>query len=484
MSNVNTNINDWNYQFDKVFYAIKSRGSLIMIVFLIIAIPLTLISLTKPEPQTAVAKIMFENNHRLSLELSSQLSERASRSTIAIERMNSQIEILKGNTLIEKVVKNLAIAKYPEKEDEAIKKVQQGIEAYLMPESTIIEISYTDSDPESAKMVLNTLLQLYKEYYSKNIEGENVFDFYNDRVVQIESELNKSIGHLNLLKSREGMYADIETVKNDLIQNIQNTKIRMNAANLKIAELDAQIKYIQDKLHSQPLQINNNIEMIANPEVISIKNQIALLELEKSNLLTKYVDDSREVKDVDTQIAFLYKQIHKHEPMVEGKRTFAINPLRESLRTAEMNLSTELDGVQKSRNELIRMILADEGRLAHLDTVEYQFIEAEQKVASGKKMHNFYLGKLDDARFVEAMNSREITSLNVIQSAQLKQKKRLATLSSVAAGTGLGAVIAVVFALILELFRPRLSRPDQIQEILGIPVLGSITNGHHENQRS
>ena len=96
MNDVNNNVNDWNYQFDKILYAIKSRGSLIMIVFLMIAIPLTLISLTKPEPQTAVAKIMFENNHRLSLELSSQLSERASRSTIAIERMNSQIEILKG----------------------------------------------------------------------------------------------------------------------------------------------------------------------------------------------------------------------------------------------------------------------------------------------------------------------------------------------------------------------------------------------------
>lgn len=478
------NTKDWNYQFGNLFYAIKSHGSLIMIVFLIISVPLTIISLSKPEPQTAIAKIMFENNHRLSLELSSQLNERASRSTIAIERMNSQVEILKGNMLVEKLVKTLAIAKFPSEEDEIIKRVQRNLEAYLMPESTIIEISYTDSDPEFAKNVLNTLVQLYKEYYSKNIEGENVFGFYTDRVNQIKQELDDSIRKLYLLKENENVYSDIATVKHDLVQNIKSSKSQLSNTDIQIAALEAQIALITHNLAKLPHQINNNIEMIANPEVLSIKNEIALLELEKAGLLTKYVDDSREVKDLNKQIDFLHSQIHKYDPVVEGRRTFTINPLRENLRTLEMNLSTELDGLQKSRNELIRLIQADESRLAHLDRVEYRFISAEHKVATAKKMHSFYLGKLDDARFVEAMNRLEITSLNVIQSAQLKQGKRLAALSSVVTGTGLGAVIAVVFALLLELFRPRLSRPDQIQEILGIPVLGSITNGYHEKQRT
>ena len=460
---------------------LSTRWKQLILIFIMIAVPATVVSLSRPVVYPVSSKIMFEQNRRANIELSSQLSERAARSIVPAEKMNSQIEVIKGNYLIGKLVQTLGLSSEDNPESAEVLRLQEKIGVRVIPASTIIEISYADTDPNRAQEIVNTLTTLYREFYSKNIEGEDAMAFYEGRFLQTDRSLKENYKKLYALRSKEGLLTNYSQAKGAIIDRVFALQNQISDSDLKISDLTAKIAFLKTVLQNHPPQAERDIEYWRNPNMTTMEDQLAALEMEKNNLSTKYTEDSREIRDKDEEIQRLKERILKSSKMVQGKVIHSANPMYEETEKQLTLAMATLEGLVNARNEMTGSLATGQTKLVHLNQMAYEFAAIENAVAVERKTHSAYLGKLEDARFIQAMRDSHITSVSIIQSAKAPPLSSKPVFTSAAMSSGLGALIALAIVFLLDFLRPKLNSVEQIAEMLRLPVIGTVTeNGFRE----
>jgi uncharacterized protein involved in exopolysaccharide biosynthesis len=414
----------------------------------------------------------------MNLELSSQLSDRALKNVVPPERLNSQIEIIKSRHLLGQLVNTLGLAKTEEAETREVTRLRKAIEVRLVPASTIIEISYSDKDPAMATRVVNTLASLYRTYHLAFIEGDDGLKFYEAQFGFVDKRLKEDYVKLNDLRNRVGVLSDFTEEQKTIQDRINTLNLTMSTFESRVNELQAKVNTLSNMLAAQPKQIKSSVDMVPNPDAVSMRAQLTTLEMEKATLLMKYTLDSREVKDKNEEIALLKSRLAQLSPVVEGKNVLAINS---NYQTIEKDLTAsraELEGVKQSRASAMADLKTNQQKLADLNNYAYEFMALEHAVAENNKIHGFYLARLDDAQFMDAVNKQGISSLSIIEAADGTNPKGSPIAVSLGMALALGAALAFGVVLMIEWFKPTLDSAEQVRDALTLPVLATISERH------
>jgi uncharacterized protein involved in exopolysaccharide biosynthesis len=284
-----------------------------------------------------------------------------------------------------------------------------------------------------------------------------------------------------LLRSRVGLVTDYSQAKRMISDRVFTLQNQISDSELKTADLEARISFLKTVLLNNAPQTTRDIEYWRNPNMNTLEDQLAVLEMERNNLSTKYTENSREIRDKDEEIQILKERIMKSKKLVEGKIIHSINPLHEETEKQLTLAMATLYGLRNSKKEMIGSLASNQTRLVHLNQLAYEFTSIENAVAVERKTHSFYLGKLKDARFIEAMREKDITSVSIIQKAQAPPRNRKPVFTSAAMSSGLGALIAFAIIFLLDFLRPKLNSVEEIAQILRLPVIGTVTeNGFRE----
>lgn len=444
-------------------------------VFLSVTVPIIAISVTRPNIYTASGKILIENSRRVNLELSGQLSEHMEKFAIPQERINSQAEILRSRQLIGQLPKLLNLADSEQEIKKATDRLIRDIEVRVVPLSTTIEVTYSNKDPELASKTVNTLIDLYKQYHLKTLEGDNSADFYRKQLVEVNAALKMDYARLSELRQKAGVQFNYSDEHKTIQDNLQNWRLQLSTLDVRMAEADANLKALKDELAKQPKTLKTLTEMVPNPAVLPLAQHLVALEGERNALLTKFTTESRELKDKLEEIASVKRRIKETPPLVEGKQAFAINPEYQNLEEKVTVARSALEGLKVSRTQLAELVRGAELKLASLQKYSQDLIVAESTLSSHQKSLAGYLGKINDAQFVDSMNKEAITTINVVQTADTLLPERRVLMISIAVAVLLGLMLACVLVFLTEKLRPVLSEMEQVKDLLKLPVLATIS---------
>jgi uncharacterized protein involved in exopolysaccharide biosynthesis len=454
---------------------IKRRWPMMLSIFLITLLPSILFSVNKPVHHRAKAQIMLEQEQRANIELSGNLSERAARSIIPLEKLNSLAQVLTSSLMIERMIDKLGRMEEKVEKNQLTHHFQSEIDARVIPASTVIEVSYSHADPIRAVKVVNTLVEVFQEYYRGTSEGDGAIAFYQNHLDQISARLAKSLGKLEELRREEGIQDDFQRVQENTNQRIEALKVEQAVTIKKIGQIQTRVARLQEELNSQPEYVKSTIELTANPKIVEIEQKLTSLELERASLSTKYTDESPEMMDKTAEIESIRKELSRFKPLVEGKSVMVLNQLHEKIEEDLIAARTELAGLQNAQNQIGEQLRRHEVETYRLNRLTHRFISLENEVATEKKMHGFYLGKMDSARFVDSMNRHDITSLRVIEKAEGALPNRMPLLSTGIASLVLSLFLSIGVVFLMETIRPRLNNPEQAKTLLKLPVLASIS---------
>ena len=78
-----------------------------------------------------------------------------------------------------------------------------------------------------------------------------------------------------------------------------------------IRELEQKIAVLDDQLKQQKATISSGTSITVNPVYSQITSKLTQLELERDSLLQRYTPDHRLVKDKETEIAGLKKDVRE-----------------------------------------------------------------------------------------------------------------------------------------------------------------------------
>jgi uncharacterized protein involved in exopolysaccharide biosynthesis len=415
------------------------------------------------------------------------------------EELNSEVELLKSRDLLEKVVvacnlqelssgpfwdRLLPAAAIRESVDgqDSEKKISQAVLALenklqieALRKTDLIQVTYDSPDPQLAARVLSALGNLYLEKTVAVHRPPGAFEFFQAESQHYDQELQTAQDHLAKFDHDKGV-TDPQLEKQIALQKLSEFEATFNATQVAIKETEKRTRVVEEQLASTPAQTVSQVRASENQFLMQqLKTTLLDLELKRTALLEKFKPDYRPVQEVQKQIEQTIDTITKAENSPDREETTDRNPSYEWLQSELTKSNAELASLHARATETLSVIRQYRERLGVIDVdgAEQESLLREVKEAEGNDL--LYKQKREEARIGDALDRQRIMNVAIAEAATVPalpaHPHRALTLLL---GTLLACLVSPGVAFAVDYFDPSLRTPDELRNVLQIPVLAAL----------
>jgi uncharacterized protein involved in exopolysaccharide biosynthesis len=374
--------------------------------------------------------------------------------------INGEISILTSLDILSRLVNKMgAVNIYPELstlskgnltvENAAIRTLTKDIKVRNIPNSSLIEVSFTHGNPEMVAGVINQLVDLYKDKHLEIFSGEGT-GFLETQLGKSQNKLKESETDLASFKAKNRVFS-FEEQKAALIGQRSTLDTELRAAQTQIRELEQRISFIKSPGWA--------IEAASE-----LKGQLATLEQRESSLLEKYHEGSRTIQSQRQEIQAIKDSIKRKS---------------EEQRQIELSKAGGDLSVVKAKADSLRGHLGQvEGEIRTFDTRGRDLQDLKREAALQEQSYLDYAKKLQESTVSDEMDRRKIVAISVIEKApvfRIPREQKLDKKQMVAAGFFGGIAAGIALAFLLEFMSAGMTTPMSAERRLGIPVMVAIT---------
>jgi uncharacterized protein involved in exopolysaccharide biosynthesis len=413
------------------------------------------------------------------------------------EQINSEIEILKSRSLAMEVLNELG----PETIYENISGGPSGIRAAILPskgsprtpaenallsmqkaldvegikKSNVIEVSFKHSDPEIAAAVVNKLSNLFLDRHLNVYKTPQSYEFFQQQSELLKNKLSEAEGRLQEIKAQYDVTA-LDEQQSILLRQAAELRTALNDTLSQAVEVERRLQEIQGLLATVPNTIPQGEEVDHNPYLINtLEARLVELQLKEKDLLSKYTDESRLVRNVRDEIKIVSQKLADNQQKRYGSTRTGVNPTYQQLQQELLRSRADYKALM-AKSQAQQGQLADyKKELEQLNRVETTYTQLKQQVDVDRQNYRLYLTKFEESRISDAMDTEKIASVSLIEPAQkplkpISPKKML----NLVLGLFLGALGGLGLAFFLEYLDDSLGEIDDVEEQLQLPVLGVL----------
>jgi polysaccharide biosynthesis transport protein len=482
----------------RVIRAVRRRLSLMIAVFLLTFAGVAVWSYQLKPAYTATARVIINSRDQNIVDIGAVLSGMGANTTV----VDTEAEILRSRSLIEKVVRRLDLVNNPEfnyakaepsEMDKRIGAVKSFIKS-LMPfgktkapdeaiapadaaqaarleldgvvdavrsaiwvnrvgSTYIIEINATSASPEMAANLTNTLAEVYlsNQLDTKYDATRRASDWLDLRVEELRQEVRAAEGAVEQHRARAGLFA---TEGFTLIeQTIRDLNTQLSSAEAEYTEKSARLRNLNAQLQAGS-GVDRITEALNSQNISNLRQKQADLTVRKAEAERKYQPQHPEYQRVQVEAADLERQISAELARIVSSLEQEVLIAREKVNTINNNL-----GRQKS--DLAR---------ANSAGVEQAALEREAQ-ASRTLLEQF------SSRLKETDELDQITDADAIIDSRAPVPGSPSfpnTSLNLALGIMLGFALAGFVGLVTELLDSYISSPEEVEQVTGVPYIGQI----------
>ncbi len=347
--------------------------------------------------------------------------------------------------------------------DQIILFLEHSLKVEFLAETDILRLSFSSADPVFSATAANTYADSFMKLRTKIYEIKKSHEFYVNQIAVYKQKVSALVGREKAF-SEKWHISQVEKEKELILQNKENLGSDLVKARQEMARtvtlLDGLKKMFEDKnswIETPKMSENEMVDRQAYLQ--DVDRQYFTLKLERARLMGKFTEKSREIKQLDNNIAKLRKQ----------KYLSLVNILALTSRTRKSlveGLEAELARKNKRLDELIRA----------------GYVMEQMKVDKNVALESFlnYTKKAESLRIYDDLDKSRITSLRTINVATpplqpFFPKKGLILLTA----TFFGIFLSFGLSAIKEFFTHVFRDGHDIEGILKVPLLMSI--GHREH---
>ena len=428
---------------------------LIIYTFLIVSTGVLIVSLLTPPTYEAVSKIMIKHRKVASLLEPRYYFDYRTERLIFIQ---SQIELIKSDTVLSKVMKKIFPKKKisPRDVERFRGKLKIGFpKGFDITNSNILLIKVRDRDPKRAALIANLIMDEYitvvKELRTKSAkekialleqQAQQQLKKMKELERQIKKFQEKAGPELALLLSMVkagGVTPEILTLNNTYI----NAKITFEQTQSALNRLKDLVKkgLLPQKIIKE------------NPLLMNIKSNIIKLENQLIALRSQYTD--------------LYP-----------KNRMVLKQLEQTQRLLKEEVKEDLEGryvdllALEARVNALKKVLD-----AYSDIMKEQ-VEFSRYYTKYKVLEDGYkniLKEIQKARMLETLDPQKVADIVVIDRAKVPVSPvSPKVLLNTFVGTVIGLLLGLGFAFIADYLDHTLKSPEDIERHLNISVLGTV----------
>ena len=400
------------------------------------------------------------------------------------ETMNSEVSILRSRDLAVETLNQVGLAKlYPDiaagdgtvdaKMALAVKAFASDLKVDNPAQSTVINVALESHDAAVAQRGLAALVELYRT--------KHVSVFASPRSGILTNQLNAEIKNLDGLESKTATFRiehalfDPRQQREQLLAERGRLVSAKGDLDTRTVELTNKVAFLDGLLTSTPATKTVQTEAYQSDSVMNANNKLLELRREEQNLLSRYLESSRPVQNVQADIAVVERFLAEQNKSFQGRVTTGANPVYDDMRREIVAARSELEPIAKQSAELDRQIADVNRQLEGLEGNERALLDLERAVTAGRENTKVLREQLHQAIVKENLDREKVDSISIVQEAAalpdpVSPKRTLWALGGIAVGmlAALGALIALI------LLRNTFLTADAVERALKLPVLVSL----------
>jgi uncharacterized protein involved in exopolysaccharide biosynthesis len=405
---------------------------------------------------------------------------------LVLDQDNLEEEILKSSFILE----NVSLPKIPflstpdgdeqyekfKRRDKAVKKLQNALSVKTPRKAaTITIVCHTESAALSKKLI-EVLIDTYIEQHVKARQTDGSFKFFEEQLQRGKDKVDELSKNVESFKNEIGVMS-IEGNQAALRQQISMIENELIQALSKRDAYKSQTQELVQMVAAQPREVTlESTGGMANQGSDLMRDRLYNLELAERNLSAKYQQSHPKVVAARKEVAEA-KSIMLTQ---SSARTQVKRGLNQNLQTLELKLMEAKVNVAAADAE----VKSYEKALKEANNRMSRLIEIETKLASmGRQLRvaeaNFatYSEKQEEARINLALDKGNFSNVKVVQQPTMQVKRVSPKYSLILAASFLFSLVgAVCVAIFADQVDSSLNTEQDVEDILGLEVLGSIPN--------
>ncbi len=339
--------------------------------------------------------------------------------------------------------------------------------------STVMEISFTWSEPEVAQEVVKAWIEIYMEERTQALGRKSLYAFYEaqtaDSAAQIKSYKAQILKHLNEIGA-----SSIEDRLQDLSERINVLRgERFNSIRL-IASSDSALESTRQQLKGLPREIVTVRQIALNPAQQDLRRLLNQKRLERADMMRTYTDDAPPVKALDASIRALEKEVQDEGATVQSSEDRAPNTLTTHLERVLLD--------ETSNNAALRTQLAEqEKQLAELEAQRREALDIEPTLArlqrelnATERNYALYVDSLEKSRIDRELDKSQISNISVIEEATYNPGRIFPkTLLMLFLAVPFGLAVGLLVVYLCYLLDQRIHDGGLVEEKFGLEALSS-----------
>ena len=501
----------------QILETVFKRKLLIAAVFLLVVISgMFATLLITPKFEASMSILVSRDRIDPQINPSDKNSE-TTQTAISEEEFNSELELIKSSEVIAGVVKDLdllnnqkpkpdtrfanlrgkikmAIYKFLGRDsdesgnesadvftvEKIVNSVAGNLDVTSNKKSRVIKINYTDTDPIRAKKVLEKLYEKFVELHVQISDKPQAGQVFNEQTDKFNQKLSQSTNALKQFDAQNGVTGtEIGIQRELLLKQLYDAQSQATSARTEINETEKRIIDLKEKIASQPEQIQTGSVSKYVGALDRMKEELAQLQQQRTQLLQKYQPNSRFVRDNQERIDQLKKSIAEETSNPPQERSFALNDLRRRLVSDLYNAQTNLATLKERETNLNTQANKLRTQVEFLNSKSIERGNLERNRNVNEEAYLIYQKKSRETDITQVLNKEQVMNFGIIDSPRTDgEQKNPKPLLNFLVLMAIGATAGFAGAIVLD----KLSAPSddfiwsahEIEHYFDLPLLAAI----------
>ena len=299
--------------------------------------------------------------------------------------------------------------------------------------------------------------------------------FMEEQLAQARRKLETSRTAVEAFKAATGI-SSLEEERTLLLHQQSDAQESLTQAASKQQDAQGRYQKLEQLLKTMPSDIKLSDQNDRFKAVDDARLRVDDLLVQQKLKGDNYRADSTTMKTLSAQVNFAQQQLAAASKASAARVVTGVNPVRQQAEIDLMTAAGDQDGATASRASYEAELGRIGQKLSKLESQSQQLDALTLQQQVDEENFRNYLQAVNDARVTDDQNRQRISSIAVIQAPTVPAKpSHPRTKLALTAAFLVALVAGITVVMLAEMFDESFSTADQIEAVLGLPVLGTFT---------
>lgn len=386
----------------------------------------------------------------------------------------TEVQMLTSQELLRSVVTACHLQRAGEDMDKTLIRLRKSLRVAPVLKSNLIQVTYTDIDPDRAAKVLRTLADGYLEKYIRVNSAPDSLQFFEKQASEAQAALDAAQQRLTAFQTKSEIVA-LNDQKDLWLKKLLELQSALREAEALDQENTQRMETFKTQLADAHPRINTQRRQISNQySVERLTTLLVELQNRRTEMAAKFRPEDRLVKQLDQQISDTRRALEAARGSMGTEDTTDLNPLRQSLEADLSRAQSTASGLRGRIAALERQVRECRGQLARLGQatpVDQELLRAAQLA---EENYLLYAKKREEARIAGEMDRKQMINVQLVDQPLAPLEPNGILRPAVVALALLGAVAILMLAFVVGNNQRVLNTPWEVDRSVDAPLLATV----------